>query len=224
MSCSNDCKSNGVFAFSCLDNLLQTSWPSLDPRRPVWVLIASIFLPFLRGTLAAYTCLVSSRPAEWGRLLHMLTRHLQSLTLAVLCDLGAVTGWGGVWVRCCVMAGIPGPLLMIGRQGIQGLVGSPDGASTLVVGNVSILMPSWRYGCCSQVLPTPQLRSTPKYSGWGEKGVSLFCRFSQSWRADAHSQALTFLCGEIAGQECFPWSPAVCFEGRSDEGNVKLFP
>ena len=49
------------------------------------------------------------------------------------------------------MAGIPGPLLMIGRQGIQGLVGSPDGASTLVVGNVSILMPSWRYGCCSQV-------------------------------------------------------------------------
>ena len=118
MSCSNDCKSNGVFAFSCLDNLLQTSWPSLDPRRPVWALIASIFLPFLRGMLAAYTCLVSSRPAEWGRLLQMLTRHLQSLTLAVPCNLGAVTGWGGVRVRHCVMAGTPGPLLMIGRQGI----------------------------------------------------------------------------------------------------------
>ena len=69
---------------------------SLDPRRPVWVLIASIFLPFLRGLLAAYICVVSSRSAEWGRLLHMLPRHLQSLTLAVLCALGAVTGWGGV--------------------------------------------------------------------------------------------------------------------------------
>ena len=101
-----------------LDNLMQTSWPSLDPRRPVWALIASIFLPFLRGMLAAYTCLVSSRPAEWGRLLQMLTRHLQSLTLDVPCNLGAVTGWGGVRVRHCVMAGTPGPLLMIGRQGI----------------------------------------------------------------------------------------------------------
>ena len=60
------------------------------------MLIASIFLPFLRGLLAALTCLVSSRPGEWGCLLHMLTRHLQSLTLAVLCALGAVTGWGGV--------------------------------------------------------------------------------------------------------------------------------
>ena len=60
------------------------------------MLIASIFFPFPRGRLAAYTCLVSSRPAEWGRLLHMLTRHLQSLPLAVLCALGAVTGWGGV--------------------------------------------------------------------------------------------------------------------------------
>ena len=28
--------------------------------------------------------------------LHMLTRHLQSLTLAVLCALGAVTGCGSV--------------------------------------------------------------------------------------------------------------------------------
>ena len=47
----------------------------------------------------------------------------------------------------------------------QPLVGSPDGAGAPVVGNVSILMPSWRPGCCSQVLPTPQLSSTPKYSG-----------------------------------------------------------
>ena len=108
----------GICFLLSLYNLLQTSWPSLDPRRPVWVLIASIFLPFLRGMLAAYTCLVSSRPAEWGRLLQMLTRHLQSLTLAVPCNLGAVTGWGGVRVRHCVMAGTPGPLLMIGRQGI----------------------------------------------------------------------------------------------------------
>ena len=104
------------------------------------------------------------------------------------------------------------------------LVGSPEGASALVVGNFSTLMPSWRPGCRSQVLPTPQLRSIPKCSGRGEKGVSLFCRFSQSWRADAHSQALTFLWVETAGQECFSWSPAVCCEGRGDEGNGKLFP
>ena len=104
------------------------------------------------------------------------------------------------------------------------LVGSPEGASALVVGNFSTLMPSWRPGCRSQVLPTPQLCSIPKCSGRGEKGVSLFCRFSQSWRADAHSQALTFLWGETAGQECFSWSPAVCCEGRGDEGNGKLFP
>ena len=49
------------------DNLLQTSWPSLAVRRPVWVLIAPMFLPFLRGRLAAHICLVSSRPAGWGR-------------------------------------------------------------------------------------------------------------------------------------------------------------
>ena len=87
MSCSNDCKSNGVFAFSCLENLLQTSWSSLDPRRPVSVLITSIFLPFFRGMLAAYICLVSSRPSEWGRLLHMLTAAAKSLqSCPTLCN------------------------------------------------------------------------------------------------------------------------------------------
>ena len=87
MSCSNDCKSNGVFAFSCLENLLQTSWLSLDLSRPVLVLITSIFLPFLRGMLAAYICLVSSRPSEWGRLLHMLTAATKSLqSCPTLCD------------------------------------------------------------------------------------------------------------------------------------------
>ena len=50
-----------------LDNLLRTLWPSLDARRPVWVLIVPMFLPFLRGMLAAHICLVSSRPAGWGR-------------------------------------------------------------------------------------------------------------------------------------------------------------
>ena len=104
------------------------------------------------------------------------------------------------------------------------LVGSPEGASALVVGNVSTLMHSWRPGCCSQVLPTPQLSSAPKYSRRGEKGASLLCRFSQIWRRDAHSQALTFLWGETAGQECFSWSPAVCCEGWGDESNGKLFP
>ena len=152
----------------------------------------------------------------------MLTRHLQSLTLAAFCALGAVTGWGGVWVRRCVMAGTPGPLWQ--ARHTRRLVGSPEGASALVVGNFSTLMPSWRPGCCSQVLPTPQLCSTPKCSGRGEKGASLLCRFSQSWRADGNSQALTFLWGETAGQECFSWSPAVCCEGRGDEGNRKLFP
>ena len=51
------------------------------------MLITSIFLPFLRGMLAVYICLVSSRPSEWGRLLHMLTAAAKSLqSCLTLCD------------------------------------------------------------------------------------------------------------------------------------------
>ena len=51
------------------------------------MLITSIFLPFFRGMLAAYICLVSSRPSEWGRLLHMLTAAAKSLqSCPTLCD------------------------------------------------------------------------------------------------------------------------------------------
>ena len=89
-----------VFLLS-LKTLLQTSPPSLDPGKPVWVLTAFLFLPFPRAVLTAYMCLVSPEPAEWGLLLRMLTIYLQSLALAaLLCALGAATRWGGVWVRC----------------------------------------------------------------------------------------------------------------------------